>query len=186
MKNSLLVKEPFIFVRHGRTDWSMDKISQGPANLSLNSIGEQDAESVAGTLCMMANAEDVIISSELTRAMHTARIIAKKLKKPVNTFPDLHEHYFGDFRLIESSSGNNVPPDAESEKSFQDRINRAFFKLMNTGEFNGKRKIIVSHSLVFKYLSTVLTGKQESINFGEAFLFTPTPADWTIKKIHER
>lgn len=59
-------------MRHGRTDWSLDRVFQGPEDLPLNTFGVQDAESAANTLCTIVNAEDIVISSELIRAFQTA------------------------------------------------------------------------------------------------------------------
>lgn len=138
--------------------------------------------SAADKLMMMGIAEDVIISSEMIRARETAHMIAEKLEKSTHTFSDIHEHYFGDFRL--KSSASDIPPDAESQGAFQERIHKAFCTLLSADTYSGKRKIIVSHGLVFKHLTILLTGRQETINFGEVFLFTPVNGSWITKRVH--
>jgi broad specificity phosphatase PhoE len=181
-------RKSFIFVRHGRTDWSTTQITQGPANLPLNDLGKNDAEQAAITLNKFKKQNCKIISSELTRAQQTAEIIANKMKQSVNVFPNLHERYFGDFRLFNTLTNNSedlLPPDAESEESFRNRVFRAFQSTLSSDRANEENKIIVAHGLVFQQLSLLLTGKKQNINYGEVFLFTPNDADetWRIEKL---
>ncbi|MGD2169486.1 MAG: histidine phosphatase family protein [Chlamydiota bacterium] len=181
-------KEPFLFVRHGRTDWSKTDISLGPLDLPLNEWGIQDAEKAASLLKTMEKKEVVIISSELMRTQQTAAIIAEKIQLPVHALPNLHERYFGDFRLLKESSLENIfPPDAETQEAFQKRIDKAISNALNADAFTGKCKIIVAHSHIFKYLSLLLTGEKASINYGDVFLFTPSYSDetWRLQKIEK-
>lgn len=181
-------REPFYFVRHGQTDWSKDDITKGPGDYSLNAAGVLEAESAAQIL--IAKKENyVVISSSLLRARETAQTIADKLKTSVYQIPDLKERYFGDFRLLlkESTLHEVTPPDAESETSFQRRITEVFSNVMNSNDFKGKTKIIVSHGLVFKKLSHCLTGSEKSIGYGEIYLFNPssTGNNWIVQKVYE-
>lgn len=179
-------REPFLFVRHGRTNWSKEDITLGPLDLPLSSSGIKDAKKAASILETLKNEEAVIISSELMRAQQTAAIIAKKLHLPVSIFPNLHERYFGDFRLLhESSLEGALPPGAESEEDFQKRINNSFSEALKAKGFAKKHKIIVAHCLIFKHLSFHLVGKKMPINYGEIFLFTPNDdgKTWSLHKI---
>ena len=189
MRDDDMPRESFLFIRHGKTDWSTTNITQGPANLPLNMQGEQDAKKAATILGRVASKDCIIISSDLTRAIQTAEIIAQKMTQPILVFPNLHERYFGDFRLLsttETLSEDLLPPDAESQESFQKRISRAFSEVLKTDNLAGKQKIIVSHGQVFKHLSLLLTGQQESIDYGDVFLFTPNEIDktWHLQKIN--
>ncbi|MGB6409478.1 MAG: histidine phosphatase family protein [Planococcus donghaensis] len=83
------------FVRHGITDWNIQGIAQGSADVSLNDIGQQQAEALAERLAQ-EDEWDLIISSDLARAKETAEIIGKKLNLPVSHF---------DVRLRERSGG---------------------------------------------------------------------------------
>ncbi|PIS01007.1 MAG: hypothetical protein COT84_04570 [Chlamydiae bacterium CG10_big_fil_rev_8_21_14_0_10_35_9] len=179
-------KEPFLFVRHGRTDWSKEDIALGPLDLPLNELGIQDAEKAASILKNIEKEEVVIISSELMRTQQTAAIIAEKIQLPVHVLPNLYERYFGDFRLLKESSLENIlSPDAETQEAFQQRIDKAFSNALNAEAFTGKCKIIVAHSHIFKYLSFLLTGEKASINYGDVFLFKPSDNNkaWSLQKI---
>ncbi|ANU14517.1 Phosphoglycerate mutase [Planococcus halocryophilus Or1] len=83
------------FVRHGITDWNIQGIAQGSADVSLNDTGLQQAEALAERLAR-EDEWDRIISSDLARAKETAEIIRKKLNLSVSHF---------DVRLRERSGG---------------------------------------------------------------------------------
>lgn len=72
-----------ILVRHGRTDWNSERITQGHLDTFLNKEGLDQAIAVAEKL--KDEKIDVIISSDLKRAFQTALVIAQKLKKKVKT-----------------------------------------------------------------------------------------------------
>lgn len=184
-----ILKESFYFVRHGKTDWSMEDITRGPGDYSLNDTGKKQAKSAAKILANREEKENyVIVSSLLERAKQTAQKIANRIKIPVTFYPDLHERYFGDFSQLaeEEISQGAVPHDAESETSFKERVSKAIPTVMNSKEFYGKKKVIVSHSNVFRELSLNLTGKESTIDYGEVFLFTPlTDGKWMAQKIGE-
>jgi len=72
------------FIRHGNTDWNIEKRAQGHANNPLNKRGIKQAEAVAERL---SNENwDVFFSSDLLRATQTAEIIASKTKIPIKAF----------------------------------------------------------------------------------------------------
>lgn len=175
----------FWFVRHGRTPWSTEDITLGPIDCSLNDLGKQDASSAADILA--SRIEDyVLISSFLKRAEKTAKIISKKIKVPVNLFSDLHERFYGDYSQLSEQEilEGGVPLDAESDRDFQMRVSATFSSLISSEAFYGKKKVIVSHSRVFKQLSLNLTGKEISIGYGEVYHFTPPQepeGKWTAK-----
>jgi len=86
-------------VRHGETDWNRTRRIQGSSNIPLNDTGRAQARA-AGTA--LAEALDpltprVVVSSDLSRANETARIIAEILDLPApRTYPALRERGYGD------------------------------------------------------------------------------------------
>lgn len=82
-------------VRHGITDWNIQGIAQGSADVPLNDAGRLQAAAVAERL---AGEEpwDMIVSSDLARAKETAEIISQKLALPISFF---------DTRLREMNGG---------------------------------------------------------------------------------
>lgn len=168
--------EYFLFVRHGSTNWFCEQVDQGPQDLSLNEKGKQEAQLAAQKLESLINSKKndyIIVSSTLKRAAETATIISEHLKIPIIFYANLKERYFGDYRLIKNQpTPFNVPPDAE-EEAFESRILSAVNDIFNNDGYKSKRKILVSHGEVFKYLSKILTGKQQSTPFGGIYLFLP-------------
>ena len=63
------------FVRHGETDWNRDGICMGQQDIPLNDVGRRQAELTAERLAQTELA--AIYSSDLIRALQTARIIAQ-------------------------------------------------------------------------------------------------------------
>lgn len=184
--------EPFIFVRHASTDWEVGSIIQGPQDLPLNEKGIKEAESAANFLSTFLESGDeyVIISSNLQRSVNTAEIISKKINIPVNLNSGLQEKYFGDFRLKKifcKKTNKEIPLDAEQEDVFHERIKTTFSKLLSSTSSLNKKKIIVSHGEVLKYLSKILTKVEHNIPRGGIVLFTPGEENnpWTYKTLKE-
>ncbi|WP_312167518.1 histidine phosphatase family protein [Microbacterium sp.] len=82
-------------VRHGQTDWNLDRRIQGSTDIPLNATGRADAMSAATHLA--ASAHHTIYSSPLLRARETAEIISTELGlgAPI-LVPDLREREFGE------------------------------------------------------------------------------------------
>ncbi|MFD1020851.1 histidine phosphatase family protein [Thalassobacillus hwangdonensis] len=71
------------FVRHGITEWNVQKRVQGTTDIPLNDTGKQQAEA-AGERLTLEEPWDLIISSDLGRASETASIIGEKLGVPID------------------------------------------------------------------------------------------------------
>lgn len=86
-------------VRHGETDWNLQRRIQGSTDIPLNDTGRDQARRVGAQLRtrFAVPGEVVIASSDLSRARETAALIADELGAagPV-TYPDLRERGYGD------------------------------------------------------------------------------------------
>ncbi|MCM3439536.1 histidine phosphatase family protein [Metabacillus halosaccharovorans] len=69
------------FIRHGSTPWNIEGKAQGWCDIPLNIDGIVDANRLAQRLLL--EDWDIIYSSDLIRAHHTANIIAEKMMKTV-------------------------------------------------------------------------------------------------------
>ncbi|NUS72516.1 MAG: histidine phosphatase family protein [Corynebacteriales bacterium] len=79
--------------RHGRTQWNADGRIQGQADVALDEIGQAQAKAAARLLA--AEKPELIISSDLVRAMDTARALGALLNLPIEEDKRLRERHFG-------------------------------------------------------------------------------------------
>ncbi len=82
--------------RHGETDWNRNRRWQGQTDTTLNTVGREQALTLAHALepCHIAR----IHASDLSRARETAEIVARHLGiSQVVTDADLRERNFGPF-----------------------------------------------------------------------------------------
>ena len=81
-------------VRHGQTDWNLDRRIQGSSDIPLNLTGEAQALSAAAALS--GEPYDAIYASPLVRAHRTAEIIATELGlADPGIAPGMRERTFG-------------------------------------------------------------------------------------------
>lgn len=80
-------------VRHGETEWNAVGKFQGHSDVPLSDLGRQQAKKLA--LRLGSTKIDAFYSSDLSRAMETATIIAKEHHSQVSYLPDLREINFG-------------------------------------------------------------------------------------------
>ncbi|WP_203249107.1 histidine phosphatase family protein [Sporosarcina beigongshangi] len=69
-------------VRHGITEWNELGKAQGVSDIPLNKIGKQQAFALANRLSLEQE-WDVIITSDLSRAIETAQIVSTTLHLPI-------------------------------------------------------------------------------------------------------
>jgi probable phosphoglycerate mutase len=97
-------------VRHGETDWNIEKRIQGFTDIPLNATGRAQA------LAMAYNAAHhhfaAIYSSDLARALDTARAIAEREGLEVRSLPQLRERNYGIFQGITAAEGASRYPAA--------------------------------------------------------------------------
>jgi broad specificity phosphatase PhoE len=83
----------FVF-RHGETDWNRAGRLQGHIDTPLNATGLAQAEALAESL--RAHRLDAVVSSDLSRALNTAQIVALHLGVPLTIDHGLRETSVGD------------------------------------------------------------------------------------------
>ncbi len=86
-----------LWVRHGETDWNVQRRIQGWRGVGLNKLGMRQARETASRLARNDVKPKVVVCSDLLRARQTAEIIALKLKLKLVILPELRERAFGDW-----------------------------------------------------------------------------------------
>ena len=89
-------------LRHGQTDWNITFRIQGSSDIPLNETGIAQAHTAAEVID--GSEWDVIIASPLSRALHTAQIVANRHGfENVEIEPLLTERSFGEAEGMEYS-----------------------------------------------------------------------------------
>lgn len=83
------------FLRHGETDWNKERRMQGTIDIPLNEKGRRIAELTAKELSKIPF--DLIISSPLSRAVETARIVTGHADIPLRIDVRLRELSWGEW-----------------------------------------------------------------------------------------
>jgi len=86
-----------ILVRHGQTDWNVNKRFRGRFDVPLNATGVRQAWLTSRRVAA-AWKPSVVYSSPLSRAMSTAQAIAKPLSLSVEELPELIDMNFGQWQ----------------------------------------------------------------------------------------
>ena len=83
----------FYIFRHGETDWNVERRCQGHTNIPLNENGIAQAIALAERLTGIHL--DIIVSSDLERALVTGKAVAEKKSIPLIVDSRLRETHFG-------------------------------------------------------------------------------------------
>ncbi|WP_194192574.1 histidine phosphatase family protein [Clostridium chrysemydis] len=161
--------------RHGQTEWNIEKRLQGRGNSSLTKDGIDRAKELRERIKEIEL--DVIYSSPIERALHTANIIKGEKQLEVITEDGLMEMCFGDYEgrktdevmkenpewnidLIMHGDVNLSAPNGENLGSVRTRVKDAMDKIIK--ENRGKNVLIVAHGITLKALMHYF--KDEEVN----------------------
>lgn len=135
-------------LRHGQTDWNIDLRLQGTADIPLNSEGVAQIQKAAAAL--KSQSWDLILTSPLSRARHSAEIVAQELGfLEVQIDESLLERSFGigeglTYEQWQAQfSGLDQIPGAESMASVAKRAEKLLEDTLV--RFAGKSVLAVSH-----------------------------------------
>jgi probable phosphoglycerate mutase len=88
-----MVKTRICIVRHGETDWNVEKRIQGHIDNPLNAAGLAQADAAAAGLT--GQVFHAAYSSDLDRAWQTAQAIGRRHRLEVRRAPGLRERHYG-------------------------------------------------------------------------------------------
>ncbi len=159
-----------ILVRHGETDWNRTGRCQGIADIELNDNGRRQVRELAESL--RDETISAVYSSDLLRAMNTAREIARHHDLSVNIdedlremnqgeleglmFTEIRERYAHVLREWKESPETLKLPQGESLLQVQERAWNAFEKVHL--RHPGETVVAVSHNLTITALLCKITG----------------------------
>ena len=145
-----------LLIRHGETALNVARVLQ-PADTPLSARGIAQAEALAQRLALMGMA--AVISSDLPRALTTARVIATTAGVKVETSALLRERDFGDWRgrpyddmPVNPLTMLEAPPGGESAAAFAGRVALAFAHIVRLRVTVGGTLAVVTHGLVIRAL----------------------------------
>ncbi len=139
-------------VRHGETEWNVEKIIQGQKDIPLNTKGKKQAEELAGKLKEIRF--DAIYSSDLKRATETAQIIAGKKHLKIIESKALRERYFGKYQGVSFKENKEIFKmidrlnKQETEVEEQQEVIKRFISYIREVSVQnlGKTILIVTHA----------------------------------------
>ena len=114
-----------IAVRHGETEWNLERREMGQLDSPLTVRGFQQAEALGRRLNGLKI--DLLYSSDLGRALRTAEVIGAMCAKPVQVERGLRERHMGLFQgLTWQEMGAQFPQerDAYERTGFYDAVPR--------------------------------------------------------------
>jgi len=158
-----------IFIRHGETNWNIEKRIQGSTDIELNKRGLEQAKELGVSLKDNKVHICKIYTSRQKRAEQTAEIVSKYLDKEYEVLEGLEEMNLG---LWEGKTWSEVQEQCQEEysrwnidrrytrllkgESYQDVLDRLLPALKKIMEANCSDVLIVTHSAVIMSLLSYL------------------------------
>ncbi len=158
-------------VRHGETDWNIEKRIQGHVDVPLNATGEAQARATAAGLA--GSRFDAAYSSDLVRAWRTAEIAVAGLGLTARWSIGLRERHYGALQGLTAEEIRTRHPEeharylvrdpdcgftnGESLSAFADRVVSAIEALVSA--HCGQRLLLVSHGGVLDICYRQATGR---------------------------
>jgi probable phosphoglycerate mutase len=160
-------------IRHGETAWNVETRIQGQLDIPLNATGQWQAQRVAQALAAHDSIA-AIYSSDLLRALETARAISASTCAPLQTHTGLRERGFGIFegktfveiekewpdesRRWRQREPHWAPPaGGESLTQLRERIVGTLHELAT--QHAGEQIVLVAHGGVLDQLYRAATGQ---------------------------
>ena len=160
----------FLLIRHGETEWNLASRIQGHSDSPLTAAGVAQAQALAQR--MATESFDVLVASDLPRALRTAQIIAHRSGHGIVIDARFRERNFGEgegltygeidhqfpdaFSRVRDTDPDYAIPGGETRRQFYMRVKDAFESLAQAHE--GQRVAVVAHGGVLASLYRVIHG----------------------------
>lgn len=143
------------FMRHGETDWNRAQRLQGGSDIPLNSTGRQQAVDAARLMRDEHPRWDLVVTSPLSRARETGRIVAEELGVALGpTYPGLVERSFGS---NEGESIAEISPEGYQEllevAEPEDQVVQRALQVIDEvrREFPERNVLLVAHGALIRF-----------------------------------
>jgi probable phosphoglycerate mutase len=144
----------FLLIRHGETDWNRELRFQGSIDISLNDIGQLQAQRLKKRFTytleqLRADKREIhsVVSSVLQRAHQTAQPIADLLGLDPVLDPGLQEQCYGIFEGLTAQwltfNSQVAVEGAESAQVFHDRVMQTMNEL--AAQYVSGHVVVVTH-----------------------------------------
>jgi len=175
VRYNLQVKTTRIFLtRHGQTLTNKEGRFCGHSETQLTSLGEEQARALGRRLA--TEKLDACYTSDFSRAMHTAALVAGERRLSAHVDADLRELHYGEWelereaeirrrfpeqhKLMREEDPGWRPPGGETVAEVRARTMAAFERIVSRQ--SGKRVLVVSHGTAINCLLSALLGMPES------------------------
>ncbi|MCS5713095.1 histidine phosphatase family protein [Herbiconiux sp. CPCC 205716] len=154
----------FTFVRHGQTDWNLERRIQGATDVPLNDTGREQARETGRVLA--ERHWDGIVASPLSRARETAEIIGSFVGIPdIELVDALVERRYGEVEGLNASEIEARFPDREAPVPGREKRSAVVARVLPAlqalaDEHPDASLIVVSHGGVIGSLVRYITEKQ--------------------------
>ena len=155
--------------RHGQTPWNVQGRFQGQTDIQLDEVGVDQAERAARLLAALR--PDVIVSSDLSRAMATAAPLSRLTGLTMTTDKDLRERHGGAWEGLTDveirtrypvEHSQWLPPDGESSVTVADRAGAALGRIADSLQ-PGSLAVVISHGAAIRLGAERLLGLPEDL-----------------------
>lgn len=176
---------PFYFLRHGQTDWNLERRCQGQIDIPLNATGVDQAQNAKTLLADIPIT--TICASPLGRARRTAEIINEKLNCPLVLIEGLQEIGFGrmEGQPVTHDSHTSLIADAQNwgGEKLNDFVDRVMDAVVEALSHPGP-VMIVAHGGAYWALQHRL-GLDAAYNIANAVpvLFKQDENQWVVESV---
>lgn len=160
-----------VLVRHGQTDWNIEGKWQGHSDIPLNMTGVEQAAQAAESL--KNENIDQIYSSDLSRALETARTINQHHSKPIVLderlreqnlgrweglfHKDIHKIFPEEWEAFRKDPGGTQIDGGESVGQLSDRVCEVFTEIAE--KHANESVLVVAHGLALAVFLCHIQGK---------------------------
>ena len=175
--------------RHGQTNWNAAGRLQGSTDVPLNDVGRGQAAASAARFA--GGSWDCVVTSPLSRASETGRIIADALGVDVGgVYPDLSERHYGDAEGMTIAEAAELWPDGEypGVEARTSVASRALSALSGIAtELPGSAVIVVAHgTLIREVLRRITTAEIPPIENAATSVLELRYGSWRAVTVNDR